>query len=94
MLVRSKILIASILNILNRWIIESGIDDSDKTGTSYVCLMERMVDLITTYVVTLIQRYRCSLENEFTESVRRKTSDGALQILTYGSLVGVVHVIF
>ena len=69
---RSKILIVPIQNIFSRWIIESEIDDVDKTGISYICSMEMVVDLIITCVVILIQGYRCLLENEFTELIYRK----------------------
>ena len=69
---KSKILIAPIKNILSHWIIESEIDDTDKTSTSYVYSIERIVDLTITCMVILIQGYRCSLENEFIELTRQK----------------------
>ena len=60
---RSKIMIALVLNVLSRRIIELEIDDTDKTGTSFVCSIERMIDLTITCVGILTQECGCSLKD-------------------------------
>ena len=47
---------------------------------SYVFSEMRVIDLITTCVVILIQEYGCSLEDEFTKLTYERISDGVLFI--------------
>ena len=56
--------------------------------------MERVIDLAITCMVTLIQEYRCSLENEFTELTHKKYLIEPYSMSIDGSSVRVVHVSF
>ena len=77
---RLKSLIVLTSNILSCWYIEKKINDTSKIGMSYVCSKMKMVDLIITCVVTLIQRYGYSLENEFSELTYERISNEVLFI--------------